>query len=206
MQDLNELFETLQSKQTFIITCHVNPDADAIGSELAVAGILDQLGKSYRIVNSSSTPYNLKFLDSNGVIEKYNPVEHEDYILNCDAAIFLDLNQINRTAKMMTLFERSKALKICIDHHKDPENFADMNIVDESKSSTGEILYDLIKGRKELEFDYNIAFAIYSAIMTDTGSFRFSKTTADLLLKVSDLLRFGLKTEEIYDKIFIYHT
>ena len=199
---LNELFDALSSKKKFVITCHVNPDADAIGSELALAGILDQLGKSYRIINSSSTPYNLEFMDTGSLIEKYDQKVHEDYILNCDATVFLDLNQINRTARMTNVFVQSKAFKICVDHHKDPDNFADLNIVDESKSSTGEIFYDLVKERKELRFNFNIASAIYSAIMTDTGSFRFSKTSSELHVKVSELLSFGLNTEEIYDKIY----
>ena len=202
MLDFNKLSDIIISNSKFLITSHVNPDPDAIGSELALAGILDQLGKEYHILNSSSTPYNLEFMDRNNLIQKFDRKKHQSIFDNVDVEFFLDLNYLNRTARMYDLFKDSNNIKVCIDHHTNPENFADLNIIDGSKSSTGEILYDFIKSTDQLKLNEIIAENIYAAIMTDTGSFRYSKTTPELHRKTSELLEYGLNTEEIYDRIF----
>lgn len=202
MIDFNELLLLLNSHSNFLITCHVNPDADAIGSEIAIAKVLEQLGKNYYIINTSETPYNLEFLDINNKIQKYNDNEHAKIFELCDASILLDLNQLNRTVRMYENFKKFKGTKICLDHHTDSENFTEYIFIDESKSSTGEIIYDLIDYSDKLKFNYEIALEIYAAIMTDTGSFRFSKTNAEVHRKVANLLSYGLNTEDIYDKIY----
>lgn len=197
-----ELFSIISSNTTFLITSHVNPDADAIGSELAIAAILKQLNKKYFILNTSSTPYNLKFLDKSDSIEKFNSEVHSEIFNQIDAAIILDLNHLNRTVRMEEYFRKFEGIKICIDHHTNPEGFTDYSIIDESKSSTGEILFDFIDEIEELEFNYEVALPIYSAIMTDTGSFRFSKTTSVLHKKIAKLLEYGIKPEKIYEQIY----
>lgn len=202
MHNFKELISILNSHSTFIITSHVNPDADAIGSEIAVAEVLKQLGKKYYILNTSITPYNLEFLDVDHIIQEYNPDAHNEIIENADVAIFLDLNHINRTVRIEEQFRKFNGIKICLDHHTEPENFADFQIIDETMTSTGELIYDFIDAVDEISFNKEIALAIYSAILTDTGSFRFSKTNANVHLKVAELLRFGLLPEEIYDKIY----
>lgn len=202
MQKFNELLSVLKSHSTFIITSHVNPDADALGSELAVAGILKQLGKKYFILNTSITPYNLEFLDTDKELLIYDSNEHDKLFEEADATIFLDLNHINRTVRIEEQFKKFKGTKICIDHHTEPENFADFQIIDESKSSTGEIIFDFIASTEEIHLNTQIATAIYAAILTDTGSFRFSKTTPSVHRKVANLLEYGLSPEIIYDKIY----
>lgn len=197
-----ELLNFLKSHSRFIITSHVNPDPDAIGSEIAIAGILKQLGKEYSIINTSITPYNIEFLDGDNLIEYYNEDEHYKLFNDCDAAIVLDLNHLNRTVRMEEQFRKFKGDIICIDHHTKPEYFSEYNYIDESKSSTGEIIFDFIESTNELSLNKNIATAIYSAIMTDTGSFRFSKTNANLHRKVATLLEHDLSSEDIYDKIY----
>lgn len=202
MLDFKKLINVLKKNNKFIITCHVNPDADAIGSELAVAEILNQLGKEYHIINTSATPYNLTFLDVKYKIERFDENKHKDVFEESDAAIFLDLNFMNRTVRMEGNFKKFTGTKICIDHHTNPENFAEYNFIDESKSSTGEIIYDLISCCDSLKLNENNALPIYAAIMTDTGSFRFSKTNSTLHKKVAKLLKYNLNSEEIYDNIY----
>lgn len=202
MTKFDELLSILKKHHTFIITSHVNPDADAIGSEIAIAGVLEQLGKEYFILNTSTTPYNLEFLDTKNIISKFDDEIHSEIFEKADCAIFLDLNYVNRTVRMEESFKNFNGKMICIDHHTKPENFADFQIIDESKSSTGEIIFDFINEIEELKFTEDIATAIYSAIMTDTGSFRFSKTTAALHRKIAVLLELGLKPEIIHDKIY----
>jgi len=202
MINFDELFEIFNTNSTFLITSHVNPDADAIGSELAIAGILEQLGKKNYIINTSSTPYNLQFLDRNNSIAKFDKESHKDIFQTIDVAIFLDLNSLNRTARMENYFREFDGKKVCIDHHTNPKDFTDLSIIDETKSSTGEIIFDFISAIEKLKLTKDIALAIYSAIMTDTGSFRFSKTTPELHKKVSLLLEFELLPEKIFDQIY----
>jgi len=202
MISFNELFSILNTNSTFLITSHVNPDADAIGSELALAGILQQLGKKYYILNTSSTPYNLKFLDPDNRIVKFDKEKHSELFDQINVAIFLDLNHLNRTVRMEEYFRKFKGIKVCLDHHTNPEDFTKIQIIDESKSSTGEIIFDFINSIKEIKFNTAVALPIYAAIMTDTGSFRYSKTTPELHKKIALLLEYDLKPEKIYDQIY----
>ena len=176
MLEFSKLINRLNDNNNFIITSHVNPDADAISSEIAIAEILKQLKKNYRIINSSNTPNNLNFLDGNSEIERFDEDKHKNIFNDFDAAIFLDLNFLNRTARMEKYFRKFSGVKICIDHHTSPEGFTEYSFIDENKSSTGEIIYDLVSCCDAIKMNEQLALQIYAAIMTDTGSFRFSKT------------------------------
>ena len=202
MLNYNNLFNLLKSNSKFIITCHVNPDADAIGSEIAIAEILKQLKKEYVILNTSSTPYNLEFLYRKNTIKKFDEKKHLKYFKTFDAAVFVDHNDLRRTVRMEKYFREFAGTKICIDHHLEPENFTKYKFTDKSKSSTGEIILDFILSQPKIKLTKKIAEALYAAIMTDTGSFRFPKTTAELHKKVAILLEQGVKPYEIYDKIY----
>ena len=202
MLDYTELLKLLKSHSKFIITTHVNPDADAIGSEIAVAEILKQLKKEFVIINTSSTPYNLEFLYKKNLVKKFDQTKHQKYFKKFDAAIFLDHNDLGRTVRIEKYFRNFNGTKICIDHHLEPENFTKHKFIDRSKSSTGEIILDFILSQPEIKLTKKIAEALYAAIMTDTGSFRFPKTTAELHKKVALLLEQGVKPYDIYDKIY----
>lgn len=196
------LFELLNKFSSFIITTHVNPDPDAIGSEIAIAEILKQLNKKFRIINKSETPYNIKFLDDENSIEVFDETKHKSVFEEFEAAIILDLNHLDRTSIMENSFRNFKGKIICIDHHTNPEKFTEYNFIDETKSSTGEIIFDFIQSNNNQELNQKISLALYSAIMTDTGSFRYSKTNSELHRKIAKLLEFGISTEEVYDKIY----
>ncbi len=202
MINYSKLFELLKLHNKFIITCHVNPDADAIGSEIAVAEILKQLGKKFVIINTSSIPYNLEFLNTKNLIKKFDKKKHLKFFKSFDAAIFLDHNDLRRTVRMEKYFREFTGTKICIDHHLQPENFTKYKFLDKTKSSTGEIILDFILSQSEIKLTKKIAQALYAAIMTDTGSFRFPKTTAELHRKVAILLEHGVKPYDVYDKIY----
>jgi len=200
--DFQKLKEIIEQNETFLLTCHVNPDADALGSEIAFAGILKKLGKTVYIVNHSETPEYLKFLDYLNLVEKYEPEKHDKLIAEADVLAAIDFNQSDRVVSMEESFINSKALKICIDHHQEPHDFVDFFFNGTEFSATGEIIFDFIKETKIIELDENIALNLYSAIMTDTGSFRFERTTAKTHLIAAELLEFGLQPIEIYDKLY----
>ncbi len=202
MINFEKIKELILTNDSFLLTTHVNPDADALGSELALVEILKKLNKTFYIVNHSKTPYNLEFLDEKNVITQYDAGVHNEIISQVDIIFFLDLNQLYRTVKMSKALENSNATKVCIDHHTDAENFTEYLFVDPNYSSTGEIIFDLVDKTKLVEFDHNIALQLYAAIMTDTGSFKFERTTPALHRKVAKLLEYDISPIKVYDQIY----
>ncbi len=202
MIDFNSLKDILQKNNSFLLTTHVNPDADAIGSEIALAGILKQLNKNIKIVNTSETPYNLLFLDRDNIIERYDEEKHKNIFNEFDVIVALDFNRPDRIVRMKQAFLDSNKLKICIDHHQDPINTFDHYFVNENYSATGHIIYDFIKCTNIVTMEYEIAEPIYAAIMTDTGSFRFERTTPELHHIAAELIQLGVNPGKIFDSIY----
>lgn len=202
MIDFPLLEQIIRENNTFLLTTHVNPDADAIGSEVALYFILKELGKKIYIVNHSLTPYNLIFLDKDKKIEKYNASLHNSLFEECDVLIALDFNRSERMVSMLNAFTASTKIKVCIDHHQDSDNFADYHFVDTEFSATGHILFDFIKRTRIVDLSYNTAYPLYAAIMTDTGSFRFERTTPEIHRTVAELLEQNVDPSEVFDKIY----
>ncbi len=202
MIDFNKLENILNVNNSFILSTHVNPDADAIGSEIAMFKILIHLNKEVRIINHSEMPYNLKFLDTENKIEKYNKEKHDSLFNNTDVFIALDFNNADRLVSMQRVFEDSSLLKICIDHHQDAGNSFNHHFVGTDYSATGHILYDFIKQTTIVELSTEIANPLYAAIMTDTGSFRFERTNSELHRIIAELLEYNVNPVDIYSRIY----
>ena len=202
MIDFEKLADIIKSNQSFLITTHVNPDADAIGSEIAFYRLLNSLGKKSKIINHSSTPYNIKFIDTDNVIEKYDESIHKKYFDTSDVLVALDFNRAERMVSMSNAFLVANKMKICIDHHQDPEEFVDFKFIEIDYAATGHILFDFIRRTKIINLNKDIAAPLYAAIMTDTGSFRFERTTAELHRLVAELLDTGIDPTDIYDQLY----
>ncbi len=208
------LKEIIENSKKFVLTTHVNPDGDAIGCEIALFLFLRKLGREVSIINYSSTPKNYRFLDPANDIRVFEEKRDAEAILTADVIIMVDMNHSDRLRAMEPLALKSKAIKLVIDHHLDNQNFADYSLVDEDASSSGEIIYELLlvasggKGANEpLTFngkylDKDIARALYTAIMTDTGSFRFPKTDSETHRIAAHLLECGADPTEIYQEVY----
>ncbi|MCF6270978.1 MAG: bifunctional oligoribonuclease/PAP phosphatase NrnA [Melioribacteraceae bacterium] len=201
---IKNITNKINSNEYFIITTHVNPDGDAIGSELALARYLTLLGKNVKIINHSPTPDYLRFmLNSDNDILEFNKKFHSSLIINADVIFTLDINQLSRTKSLEGFIRKSNAIKICIDHHPFPEDYAELGLLDTLSSSTGELIYYLIK-QTGIKLNLDIALPLYVAIMTDTGSFKYERTTAKLHRIVAELLDAGVipikAHQEIYDQ------
>lgn len=202
MNDFIILKEIIEKNKSFILTTHVNPDADAICSELALYFVLNNLGKKVIVINHSDTPYNLEFLDEDKIIQKFNLETHKNFFDETDVLIFVDLNRVNRVVSIEESARNFKGIKVCIDHHQDPENFFDYIFGNTNYSATGEIIYDFIKDTSIVKIDYKIAFQIYTAIMTDTGSFRYERTSSKIHKIAAELLELGVNPTEVYEKVY----
>lgn len=196
------LKKIVQENNSFLLTTHVNPDADAIGSEMAFYFLLKKLGKDVHVVNTSKTPYYLEFMDAEKVIQYFEEEKHNDIFTQVDVLVALDFNRAQRMVRMESLFRQSNKLKICIDHHEESENFTDHLFSDTSFAATGQIIYSFIKETSIVEIDLPIADQLYAAIMTDTGSFRFDRTTSDIHLIAADLLKIGVNPNDVYTRIY----
>lgn len=205
----SNLDSKLQSALTMIgeasqvtVTMHANPDGDAIGSALAVYDYLKFLGKSCRIMNESETPRVLQFLDPSREIAVYNETIDYDYVDKSDLIIILDLNNPERLRSMKEAVLSSNSNVIVIDHHMEPKEFADLYVVDTDATSTGELVYKLLKKDESYKISNFAAYALYAAILTDTGSFRYPRTDAETHRIVADLIDCGADPVRIYDEIY----
>ncbi len=202
MLDFSKLKTIVENNNSFLITSHVNPDADAIGSELGFYYILKKLGKEAYIINHNSTPDSLEFLDRENVVQKFSFEQHDELIRRCDVLIMLDLNQLLRVKSLEKYFRATNKTVVCIDHHEDPEDFTENIFLETSYSSTGEMIYDFIDQTKVVELDFKIAEPLYAAIMTDTGSFRFERTTPKTHLVTAELLKQGVDPKYVFMSLY----
>jgi phosphoesterase RecJ-like protein len=200
---MEPLIPLLLAYDRFVLTTHVNPDGDALGSELALASWLGKRGKNVTIINCSDTPAVYRFLDPEGtVIRKYDPQQHDAVLASADVIVLVDANHPDRTRQMAEAFTGSPALKICIDHHLDPGTFANHYFIDPDATSTGELLYRLLDFEHDRDMPVACARALYCAIMTDTGSFRFPRTDPAVHRIVAHLLEAGADPVEIYNEVY----
>ena len=199
---IKKIIDKIHLNNNFIITTHVNPDGDAIGSELALARYLQSLGKNVTIINHSPTPdYLLFMLNSKDNILEFNAELHSNLIENADVILTLDLSQLSRVKSLEDYIRKSNATKICIDHHPAPEDYAEFSLVETISSSTGELVYHLLK-QTEAKITLDIALPLYVAIMTDTGSFKYERTTANLHRIIAELLDAGVVPIKIHQAIY----
>jgi phosphoesterase RecJ-like protein len=199
---METIISLIRDKRRFVLTTHVNPDGDAIGSEVALAAWLTEAGKQGQIINYSPTPAVYRFLDPAGIIRTYDPVRDDAYLADAEAIIVVDANQPGRLRSMETAVLRSRALKLCIDHHMEPDGFADHYLIEEDATSTGEILFRLLGRLTEGRFSSTIATALYCAIMTDTGSFRYPRVDPEIHRIAARLIECGADPVDIYGRVY----
>ncbi len=202
-QELVDIFRQLvDGNKKFVLTTHVNPDGDGLGSELALNRFLKKVGKESVILNHSETPSSHVFLDYDNEIKKFDQEKDAKLILDADVLIVLDMNNSARLRSLEKYFLKSKAKKVVIDHHLDAQDFVDYMLIDLDSPATAEIVYRFLAGYDPSLIDKGIAEAIYAGIMTDTGSFRFPRTDADLHRITAHLLELGVDPNYVYNNLF----
>ncbi len=206
MQNLTSFKSLLDSPSRIVITTHVKPDADALGSSLGLAAFLKKLGHDVQVVSPSDYPDFLTWMDGNDDVIIYTENTREQIAGLVDRAeiIFcLDFSTLNRISKLGEIIRESKATKVLIDHHLDPEDFAEYKFWSTAAAATAELVFELIVdiGKKDL-IDKSIAECLYAGIMTDTGSFKHSNTTQNVHLIVSELIAIGADVSKVAKLIY----
>jgi bifunctional oligoribonuclease and PAP phosphatase NrnA len=179
----------------FLITSHINPEGDAIGSQVAMASLLKKLGKESVMLDDSPVPNVLRFMKGSEDISKEMP--HD---FNFQAIIILDSPDLARIGRVKDFIKKDSVI-INIDHHISNVNLGKYNWVEPDFSSAGEMVYDLFKAFKA-KIDLDDAIALYTAIMTDTGSFRYSNTVSKTHRIAAELIDIGVKPHEMHTKIY----
>ena len=204
-EDIRAVQQLLAAAPHIVIIPHKNPDGDAIGSTLGLWHYLNIKGISATIIVPNDYPKFLKWMPGNEHIlnfERHNS-QAKEKLAEATLIFTLDFNHLGRTGQMKAILESSHAKFIMIDHHQSPADYAEITYSDVSKSSTCEMVYEFIGYLGDADkITADIANCLYSGILTDTGSFKFSSTTSRTHNIVADLIEKGAQNTEIYRQIY----
>ncbi|MGL5315444.1 MAG: DHH family phosphoesterase [Peptostreptococcaceae bacterium] len=197
---INNIIDFIKGSNDFIVTSHISPDGDNIGSTLSIFYALKKLGKNVCYILDDNPPQNLKFLLNDINILKSDELEMDEYSL-----IALDCGDKRRICVSEEILNNSKKI-ISIDHHASNDNYGDLNYVDIDASSTCELVYNLLKRFSEVEelnfIDEEVATCLYTGLVTDTGNFAYSNTHPSSFEMAKDLMLLGARRDEIIQNVF----
>lgn len=210
MQNI-QLFKAFmgQTRQVVIITHH-KPDADALGSSLGLAGYLKKKGHSVTVVTPSDYPEFLHWMPGNDEVlafDKTNQKQITDRVNQAEIIFCLDFSALKRVQDLTEVLRNAPGKKVMIDHHLEPEDFAEFVKWDVQSASTAQLIYKLIRelGDESL-IDANIADCLYAGLMTDTGSFRHSNTHHEEFAVAGELVRLGADPSKVSKLIYDTNT
>ena len=199
-----DLVQILKNADRVVISTHTRPDGDAIGSQVALGHFLRDKGKQVWMLNSDPVPYHLEWMPGSSDVMVYDhSLEQVEAIASADAVVVVDTNAVGRLGTPGNQLQGAGGKKILIDHHTDPEDWFETSHRRESASSTGELIYELLAAWDLSGITSDVATALYVAILTDTGSFRFASVSAVLHRMTADLLeRSELGPADIYALVY----
>lgn len=192
-------------KLNIAIVPHENPDGDAIGSAIGLAEVLADYGHNVNIITPNDYPEFLKWFTSEVKIIQYDSDKKvgKSTIKKADVLICVDFNEISRCGKLEKRIAEFDKTKILIDHHPHPTNFCDFMISEPPYSSTAELIFDIVHQIGiEKNITQNAAEALYTGILTDTGSFNHNTSRPNTFKVVSELMNFGIDTEKIQSGVY----
>lgn len=206
MKPISALFPKLQTPQKVVITTHQKPDADAMGSSLALSQYLTKKGHEVTVISPTNWAGWVNWMQGTMDVLNYEKQqEKSDAILEkADLLFCLDFNAFHRTKSMADKLANLTCIKVLIDHHQEPDNSSfHFGISDTTKSSTCEMVYDFIKAAGDLVLiDVPISECIYAGLVGDTGSFRFASAHAGVHAIVADLKTRGLDHGKIHEGLY----
>ena len=207
MQELESFRELISTPKNIVITTHFKPDADALGSSLGLSGYLKKKGHTVTVITPSDYPKFIAWMSGNEEVINYedykNRGKNNRLIANADIIFCLDFSVLARIEAMADVVRQSKAVKVMIDHHTFPEDFAEFTYHDTNAAATAQLIFQLVVllGDKAL-LDIPICECLYAGIMTDTGSFRHPSTTPAVHRIAADIMELGVNTNLIHRRIY----
>lgn len=209
MKNLQEFKQLMSQPKKVVIVTHFKPDADALGSSLGLAAFLKLKGHQVKVITPSDYPEFLGWMPGHAdvlAVEKNVPKKlelAEDHISKADVIFCLDFSILNRIDALEAPVRRAQAIKVMIDHHLAPEDFAAFSKWDVQSASTTGLIFELIEelGDKHL-INADIASCLYAGLMTDTGGFRHNNTRYNEFLIASELVSAGANPHEVAKNIY----
>lgn len=197
--ELNRILELIRGSKRILISSHENPDGDAIGSTLALGLGLEQIGKEVVLYNKDGVPELLQFLPQSDRIRK----SLKDVEGTFDIAFAVDCTGTQRAGEEFEDFLRTGRCRrvVIVDHHQTNNSSADLHLLDPRSSSTGVIVYSVLKSLS-VEIDNAIAENVYTTIIGDTGSFRYSNTNPETFRVAAELVEHGVDPAEVSEALF----
>jgi bifunctional oligoribonuclease and PAP phosphatase NrnA len=186
--------EEIARNRTFLITTHESPDGDAVGSTLALASYLQGLGKEVTLYYKDPLPDLYSFLPLADMVRNAIPAGYYD------VCFVLDIGEFSRAGRELAEF-RGIGKFINIDHHLHCDRFGAINLIDSEASATGALIYRIIRGAGH-EIDYATALCIYTAVITDTGSFRYSNANPEAFAIAADMVARGVNAWYVAEKLY----
>jgi phosphoesterase RecJ-like protein len=181
----------------FLVSGHVRSDGDALGSQLAFHFLLKKLGKRSHVVCDHGALPEYRFLPGSGAVGSGPEDLRSDYT----AVFTFDSGSWGRLERIAAALPRERLTVVNVDHHASNERFGDLNWIDPTFSSSGEMVWELVKA-SGVKPDRNIATCVYTAVVTDTGRFSFSNTTIETHLNASELLACGVRPADIHKALY----
>jgi phosphoesterase RecJ-like protein len=203
--DWPALTQWIQAHQNFLITSHIRPDCDALGSELGLVGILESLGKKCVIVNGQGTPPNLAFIDPERRIRTLHEDVSPEELADHDALVILDTSAWAQLGAMGDVIRSSPASKIIIDHHVSEDELGARAFKDTTAEATGRLVVELAD-QLGVPLTPTTATPLFCAIATDTGWFRFGSTTSQTYAVAARLVGDGAIPARIYGDLYEQET
>lgn len=205
-ETIQELKDLLQSPKKCVIVTHRNPDGDALGSSLGWKGFLEKKGHDVCFISPTYFTASLKWMkgtDSIWVFEDYKTkAKAIEKVQQAEVIFCLDFNALSRLEDLGEHIQKSAGLKVMIDHHQQPENFASIVFSSTAHGATAEMIYDIIEQLHETDLiDAVIAENLYTGLATDTGFFSFSNSTKNVHKVAGALIEKGASPEFVQDKI-----
>jgi bifunctional oligoribonuclease and PAP phosphatase NrnA len=206
MQNIRAYKDFMAQSRKVVIVTHHKPDADALGSSLGLAGYLKKKGHSVQVITPSDYPEFLHWMPGNETVmiyEKSKGSQIAKHIADAEIIFCLDFSALNRIEDLAEFVRKSPAKKVLIDHHLEPEDFAEFNLWDARSASTAGLVFNLIAELEDVDkIDSSIANCLYAGLMTDTGGFRHSNTRHEEFLIASELVRLGANPTNVSKRIY----
>jgi len=199
--DWATLLEVLRDARTFVLTSHVRPDCDALGSELGMLGILEALGKDVRIVNAQATPPNLKWIDPERRLESLAEGVKKEDLVDRDVFLVLDTSAWAQLGAMGDVAKAMREKVLVVDHHVSEDDLSDRWFKDTSAEATARIVYE-IGLRLKVPLTERIATPLYAGLSTDTGGFRFPNVSGETFRVAARLVDAHANPTAIYRELF----
>jgi phosphoesterase RecJ-like protein len=204
--DWTPLADLLETHDRFLVTTHVRPDGDALGSEVGMAGLLRQKGKDVRVVNSSHTPPRYDFLDPDGTLfEHFGSRIQPGELADREVAVILDLSAWNQLGDMAEFIRKFPGPRVVIDHHVSQDDMGAVFLKDTAAEATGTLVLAAVSALGG-SLTKEVATGLLTAIAMDTGWFRHTNTRSATMRAGAELIDSGASISDIYRDLFERNT